>query len=499
MLKDQFAPTTQPWACGTIAAKGRFDAFLTSFACGWDGAHYLWLAEMGYTPTNIGVPVVVTEKGPLALQFTFKESPPRFPQIEAIPNIPQVNLDGLFVGGFDDKKMPKNISLAKKSGSIRSGSKIYSLNGEPTPYNDGKALSKLLKTRPLELRTFHQTDLVQKEAVFFPVFPRLILGPMLALAEQIGAPMGLALFAKRLVAVVVPFLVACVGFVLSVLARNRTVLGRNSGSMSASAMLLLAFPSAYFFSVPYSEAAFFTVSAAWLYALGERNMVLAAAVGFLLPLTRGIGAFAVFPALAYACKACASPEFKPRSVFAAAKLLLVVGAPGLGYVTYFLGMFSQLGDPFAGMQFQANFVAEFSVSNLANPLILFKEMLGRTELEFHHPVDSVLDRMVFCVCCVLLVMTFKRLPLHVWMYSFFSVMIPPMSGSFMSFTRFALTGAYPLLWPFVESLAARGSGGTEASDKTIAVTPAILNFLYVVGVSVQCSLVLRFLKLEWAG
>ena len=112
-------------------------------------------------------------------------------------------------------------------------------------------------------------------------------------------------------------------------------------------------------------------------------------------------------------------------------------------------------------------------------------------LLLHDTVDSKLDRAVFLVALALLVGTAPRpfrpfrafrafpprrrssassttplsalpaLPAHVWTFAFVSTLVPPCSGSFMSFTRFSSLSVFPLFW----ALDRHGDdGGAEADD-----------------------------------
>lgn len=136
---------------------------------------------------------------------------------------------------------------------------------------------------------------------------------------------------------------------------------------------------------------------------------------------------------------------------------------------------------------QVNWPAGFSVLKLLAPWNVALELISSrhsrdgsdgssspgSPLLLHDTVDSKLDRAVFLVALALLVGTAPRpfrafraspprlrssassttplsalpaLPAHVWTFAFVSTLVPPCSGSFMSFTRFSSLSVFPLFW-----------------------------------------------------
>ena len=78
-------------------------------------------------------------------------------------------------------------------------------------------------------------------------------------------------------------------------------------------------------------------------------------------------------------------------------------------------------------------------------------------------------------------------------YSLVMLMVPPLCGSLMSYTRFFVTSVFPLLWP----ITARSHHENE--EGFLVVSPQVLAAVAVVCLSVQCDLIWRFVQMEWSG
>lgn len=269
-----------------------------------------------------------------------------------------------------------------------------------------------------------------------------------------------------------------------------------------SLVFLIAFPGALFFQFNYTESLFLLLTLALWWALTEQRFGWSWITASLLPLTRGVGAFAVLPIAWYALEP-AWPALRarfrrllgpwaglPRGIthpgplafgrgegeaspgsgmaqitdcstsqggagvvpLAAAScgawwgaLKAVVGrgrllcAPVLGWALYLALMWHWTGNPFEGMQAQ-KYWGVHSISNLWN---VPKFVVGLfTPTEWHEFRGSVLDRCVFILlldCLPVLWRLDKELLVWIYMLG----ILPAMSGTFTSFTRFA-SCAFPL-------------------------------------------------------
>lgn len=89
---------------------------------------------------------------------------------------------------------------------------------------------------------------------------------------------------------------------------------------------------------------------------------------------------------------------------------------------------------------------------------------GLGGMPFFHANDSLFDRLVFLGVVVLLAVTLLRraLPLWLWCHCAVAALVPPCAGSFMSYSRFCVTGIFPLLWTITLRVPAEAATTNEA-------------------------------------
>lgn len=233
-----------------------------------------------------------------------------------------------------------------------------------------------------------------------------------------------------------------------------------------SLVFLIAFPGSLFFQFNYSESLFLLLTLTLWWALTEKRLGWSLMSAFMLPLTRGPGAFAVLPITWSAVLAVGRrlwPRFhEPPGSTCTARLpqtgacwvpfgpawgvsrttlrsACLLCAPLLGWGAYLCLMWHWTGDPFEGVRAQ-KYWGVHSVSNLIN---VPKFLIGLfTPTEWHDFQGSLLDRCVFIMllyCLPLLWRVDKELLVWIYMLG----ILPAMSGTFTSFTRFA-SCAFPL-------------------------------------------------------
>jgi hypothetical protein len=232
-----------------------------------------------------------------------------------------------------------------------------------------------------------------------------------------------------------------------------------------SLAFLIAFPGGLFFQFNYTESLFLLLALVLWWGLREERFGWSWIAASLLPLTRGVGVFAVLP-IGWHALAPAWPALRPRCFSAQANtggvppqsasgrgaleawrdaLLTVVGrgwllwAPVLGWGLYLALMWNWTGNPFEGMQAQ-KYWGVHSISNLWNVPKFVTGFFSPSE--WHEFRGSVLDRSVFILLLYCLPVLWRLdKELLVWIYIF--GVLPAMSGTFTSFTRFA-SCAFPL-------------------------------------------------------
>lgn len=239
--------------------------------------------------------------------------------------------------------------------------------------------------------------------------------------------------------------------------------GRTAANWSLA--FLIAFPGALFFQFNYTESLFLLLTLVLWWGLIEQRFWWSWMAAALLPTTRGIGVFAVLP-IAWHALIAARPALRLRLPWlhadtgailiqndslrksgeqwrlyfkAVAGGLWLLCAPLLGWSLYLWMMWSWTGNPFEGVQAQ-KYWGVHSINNLWNvPKFVFGLF---TPTSWHDFQGSLLDRSVFMLVLYCLPVLWRLdKELLVWIYVL--GVLPAMSGTFTSFTRFACC-AFPV-------------------------------------------------------
>ena len=261
----------------------------------------------------------------------------------------------------------------------------------------------------------------------------------------------------------------------------------------------VVWPSCFFLTTTYSEALYSILAALWLQALSLQMLATPIAIGFLMPLTRGVGAFVVLPAAVFTWQSCRQmprgavvTPAKSRAIERKALLALVMGtlpyvglliSPALGYMAHRKFISIVLGDTWSSGSSQEAYVAGFASDKMLRPFDVLRLLtVDFEDVRWHEPTNSLLDRATLLFSVVFLAWGFRRLSPFAWAFSLVNAAVPPLSGSLMSFTRFFTTAALGglLLAAAPGSFLAQLSfaGGCTAA---------------------QLALTWRFLDMSWAG
>jgi Gpi18-like mannosyltransferase len=301
----------------------------------------------------------------------------------------------------------------------------------------------------------------QQSIAFFPLYPWLIR--VVAALPGIGPLTASLLLANGL---------SLAGLLLL----HRFLASRHPGSADDTLLLTLAFPGALFFCFPYTESLFLLLAVATIVALARDRWLLAALPAFAIALTRPNGVLigvAILYAAAAAWRRDRELSWQP---------LVALAAPALGFLAYLLFMRAATGSAFAGFAMQDAYNAKRSLGNFLHPLFVLHELVDVRTL--HGVLYSLLDRLAFVFVMVALVPLWRMDRLLFW-YALPMALVGPLSGSFVSYTRFAC-----VLFP-CQLVAARGLEGERRRP-----------FLWLVlaaWFAIQIVLLVRHASFRWAG
>jgi hypothetical protein len=220
---------------------------------------------------------------------------------------------------------------------------------------------------------------------------------------------------------------------------------RNHGlrTANASVALLLAYPGAIFFSFIYTESLFLLLVTLFFLCLFAERYLWVAVIGFLLPLTKAVGVFCVFPLLVYL--------WIQRADW---KTYLAYYGPILGYATYFGIMYYTTGNALEGFDAQRFYPNQPSVAHLFDLPGFLSHLF--MPLQLHGMVDSALDRGLFLLLVACLYPIWKLNKVY-FVYACLIGLVPAASSWFLSYTRNVMM-CFPIFIVLAQLLGGRGKG-----------------------------------------
>jgi hypothetical protein len=271
-------------------------------------------------------------------------------------------------------------------------------------------------------------------------------------------------------------LAALFGATAAWLLREHVAHHAGAETADASLLLWLAFPTAFFLSLPYTESLFLLLLLLCLRALDRGRLEWAAAFALLLPLCRPQGVFVIAP-LAWAL----GRDWRQGRV-TAARAALVCGAPLLGLALQLGVMHAVAGDALAGFAAQSAFISKASLGRLLDPAGAARAFVDVAWIP--SPTRSVLDRAAFAAFVAGLPWLWRHHRLWFWL-ALPMGLVPAISNHFMSFARYLLV-VFPVF-------AAAGAGLARPSRRPLLVLLAGL------GLALQVVLLLRHAYYHWVS
>jgi hypothetical protein len=276
------------------------------------------------------------------------------------------------------------------------------------------------------------------------------------------------------------------------------VVGR--GGAFWATVLLIVWPGGLFYQFPYSESLFLLCLVVFMNSLAYGHFISALAASILLPLCRGPGLFTLLPiawSIATRMELNGLSRTVPRIVNILSrfrqesldtlvvpldrKWLAVLAGPVIGWIIYLLLMWFWTGNPLEGVYAQ-RYWGRHSISHLFNIPHFIHEFFAPTDI--HSFAGSLLDRILFIpVIFSIWPLWCRNREWAVWAYVL--GVLPAMSGSFTSFTRFSAV-LIPCFWLWGEYLSR-----PRSRFKRLMVLLS--------SIGLHFTLVWRFCNFQWAG
>lgn len=271
----------------------------------------------------------------------------------------------------------------------------------------------------------------QYEQAFFPLYPFLI--------KFISYLFGGNVFVAAFVLSSVAFLV---GFVLFFKLVAKIQKKENA---SWTLLLLLLFPTAFYFGALYTEGLFFLLVIASLYFLQEKKYIYVCIFSFLASTTRLIGVFLVI--LFFFSLMTNKGELIKKINLKSITLLL---SPCFGLLVYMAFLWISTGDPLIFFNAQPKFGANRSTHLVLLPQVYYRYFkIIFTAAHNFQWVVSLIEMCFFSLVFAVLILDLfsiikrkrtenKMFFLGVNFFSFANILLPTLTGTFSSIPRYAL-------------------------------------------------------------
>ncbi|MFH1244015.1 MAG: hypothetical protein V1487_00365 [bacterium] len=196
-------------------------------------------------------------------------------------------------------------------------------------------------------------------------------------------------------------------------------------------LLVLSFPTAFFFLTLYTESLFFALSLWFFVALREKHFWLAAILAGLASATRLVGAFLAISLLI---------ELLPRTLTIVHRsFFFLLSLSGLLLYMFFL--YRAVGDPLLFFHIQPVFGAGRSGGELILlPQVIYRygKIFVTTSFQTFPFWRALLEFSLFSWAFSTLVLKFRKLPPSVTAYLALSLLLPSLTGTLSSLPRYIL-------------------------------------------------------------
>lgn len=310
-------------------------------------------------------------------------------------------------------------------------------------YNLPSWISSLANFDGLHYINIARSGYAQFEQAFFPFYPILIkyLSPVFSNNQLLTG-----------------LIISNVAFLIGlVLLYKYLLLIRATTRVAPTILLLLAFPTSFFFGAVYTEGLFFLLLVSTLYFLKKENYLLVFVFAFLASTTRLIGVFLIIPIVFHLLSLSPASSGTKRSWIPAYAGMTF--APIFGLAIYCFYLWRTTGDPFFFLTSQPIFGANRSSHLILLPQVYWRyfKIFITASHDFRFYVSAI-EFLIFNFVFVVLVLDlFRNLNIRNWsfiknlkfeirnydhlalnIFSLSNLILPTLTGTFSSIPRYAL-------------------------------------------------------------
>jgi len=208
-------------------------------------------------------------------------------------------------------------------------------------------------------------------------------------------------------------------------------------------LLLITFPTSFFLNSLYSEVIFFFLVIGFFYFLAKENYPYAFLFAFLAPLTKLIGLFLIIPIGIFLISKYRAGKPRPY--------IFTLLFPLMGLSVYSLYLYLNGQHPLSFLTLHSTFGAERSTHMIFLPQVYYRYLKIFTRAAFNYQYFiAVVEFFFFNLTLMLLILDlrkilgkkergqffFNRLSLN--LFSFTNILLPTLTGTFLSVPRFSL-------------------------------------------------------------
>lgn len=312
----------------------------------------------------------------------------------------------------------------------------------------------------------------QYTQVFFPIYPILI--NLVTKTILTNAPLNYFISGM---------LISNLSFLTGLFFFYKLVLQNSPKDIALkSILLILAIPTSFYFGAIYTESLFFLLVVITFLLIRKGKFLYAGIFAALASATKILGIILFFILIYEFLKSLKDKKFKIRSWYFFTGIFGIL-VSGFGLFYYMLYLNGYFNDPLYFLTAQP----VFGASRSSQPLVLLPQVFFRyikiflTNSFFTLSFFNAFLEFIFaCISLALLIFSFRKVRFSYWLFTFFCLIIPTLTGTFSSMPRYFLMSF--LLLPFI----------AEKLSK-------YLKFIIIISIIIQAILLSLFIRGYWVA
>ncbi len=236
------------------------------------------------------------------------------------------------------------------------------------------------------------------------------------------------------------FLISNISFLAALYFLYRLFCLDYEGAVSKKALLLLlAFPTAYYFGAVYTESLFLLLSVVSILLIRKKMFLLSGLFIFLASLTRVIGVLLVFILLAELFGYVREGKLKLNTkTFLTGVIAAALGS--LGLIAYMVYLKVNFNNPLYFLTAQPIFGAQRSDSLVLLPQVFYRyiKIFESVPLRSQAFFSAALEFVFSLFGLLILLFSVTKVRLSYWLFSAFAYLLPTLTGTFSSMPRYVL-------------------------------------------------------------